>query len=244
MWVKIDDAMPHHPKLVAAGPQAFALDVAGICYASRYDTGGFIADRALTAILPSLSQPKRHARDLCEMGRWVRNEERGGYDIHDYDDYQFTKEERADMAQSKTNKSIFANHKRWHERRGVASPGCPYCLPTTSPRESPRESHGDAPGIPHPRPPTNPPESPDPTRPDYDTKRQNQGCEQIDLEHGLQSGAGESGLTSDIDTTTPLSEEEERAVSVLVSHGKSREGAIETVRWLTPAGALQKLEAG
>ena len=78
-WVKLDDAMPHHPKVIAAGPQGFALDVAGICYSNRYGTDGFIASYALAAVCPSLPNPKRWARILVEAGRWVEVD--GGWRI-------------------------------------------------------------------------------------------------------------------------------------------------------------------
>lgn len=153
MWVKIDDGMPHHPKLVSAGAQAFALDVAGICYASRYDLDGFIADGSLAAILPGLSQAKRHAGKLVEVGRWRRDDDRGGYVIHDYEDYQFTAEERAENQQGRSEKSILANHKRWHVRRGMTSPDCPHCIPNASQTHPTGDSSGNPRGIPQ-HPPT------------------------------------------------------------------------------------------
>lgn len=166
MWVRIEDGMPHHPKLVAAGPQAFALDVAAICYATKFDTEGFIADGALNAVLPGLAQARRHAKKLEEIGRWVRDETRSGWVVHDYDDYQFTAAERSDIANAKTAKSVLANHKRWHERRGVTSPECPHCFPDASPKES----HGDTSGIPprNPKPIPNHPTEQDKTRQDLD----------------------------------------------------------------------------
>lgn len=167
MWVKVDDGMPHHPKLVAAGPQAFALDVAAICYASRYDTDGFVADGALAAVLPGLPQVKRHAKRLVEIGRWLRNDERGGYDIHDYEDYQFTSEERADRDQVRSDKGVFANHKRWHVRRGVVSEDCPHCFPELSQQGRPEDDVGNPQGNPKAIP-NHPPSRPDPK--DLDTE--------------------------------------------------------------------------
>lgn len=41
-WVRIDDGMPQHPKVAAAGPLAFALQIAGLCYCNRNLTDGFI----------------------------------------------------------------------------------------------------------------------------------------------------------------------------------------------------------
>jgi hypothetical protein len=85
-WVKLDDAMPHHPKVMAAGPEAFALDVAGICYSNKHATDGFIAEASLPAVFPALRNPKRWALKLVEVGRWVEVD--GGWQIHDVADYQ------------------------------------------------------------------------------------------------------------------------------------------------------------
>lgn len=85
-WVKLDDAMPHHPKVMAAGAQAFALDVAGIAYSNRFGTDGFIGSDQLPAVLPCLSSPRKWVAKLVQVGRWIEVD--GGWEIHDVDDYQ------------------------------------------------------------------------------------------------------------------------------------------------------------
>ncbi len=111
-WAKLDDAMPHHPKVMMAGPQAFALDVAAICYSNRFGCDGFIADEMLPAVLPSLASPKKWAGKLVQAGRWVRED--GGWQIHDIDDYQPTaveqEEERA--AARERMRNLRANRRR------------------------------------------------------------------------------------------------------------------------------------
>lgn len=89
-WVRLDDAMPHHPKTMRAGVEGFALDVAGIAYSNRYDTDGFIGDDDLPAVLPCLKSPKKFAQKLVEASRWERDNSRGGWHIHDIHDYQPT----------------------------------------------------------------------------------------------------------------------------------------------------------
>lgn len=147
-WVKLDDAMPHHPKVVKAGPLAFALDVAGIAYSNRYETRGFIADGVLGALLPGLTTPRKYASRLVEAGRWERDEAAGGYHIHDIEDYQLTPEQREEREESKRAKALAGNHKRWHVDRGVTDPDCPLCSPNgrqAVPRESPDDSPNDSP---------------------------------------------------------------------------------------------------
>lgn len=91
-WVKLDDSMPTNPKVLAAGTDGFALDVAAIAYANRYETDGFIADHVLSAVFPPLKNPRKVAARLVEVGRWVRSD--GGWLIHGYHDYQPAKEDR------------------------------------------------------------------------------------------------------------------------------------------------------
>jgi hypothetical protein len=150
-WVRLDDAMPNHPKVMAAGPQGFALDVAGICYSNKHSTDGFIPDYALPAVCPSLSSPRKWARRLVEVGRWVAVD--GGWRIHDIEDFQFTRAEMEDRETAKSEKAAKANHVRWHKQRGVVDPNCSLCDPRTIPGRSPDD------------PRTNHPVSPVPSRP-------------------------------------------------------------------------------
>lgn len=91
-WVKLDDSMPTHPKMMAVGVEGFALDVAGIAYCNRYETNGFITDQSLGAVLPALRSPGRIAEKLVAVGRWSRVD--GGWQIHDYLEYQPSRESK------------------------------------------------------------------------------------------------------------------------------------------------------
>lgn len=98
-WVRIDDMMPHHPKYLEAGPLGFALQVAGLCYASRYLTDGYIPYPAVPTLLDFrfLSRWETEAvdafdvaRELCGIGIWSRrnpDDELDGFIIHDYLEY-------------------------------------------------------------------------------------------------------------------------------------------------------------
>ena len=96
-WVRIDDQMPHHPKVVRVGPLGFAMQIAGLCYCNRFLTDGFIPHAAIPTFL-DFTELDEHAFNgrggvcwmavakLLEMGVWEETE--GGYQIHDYLDYQ------------------------------------------------------------------------------------------------------------------------------------------------------------
>lgn len=88
-WVKVDEDMPWHPKVMAAGAEAFAIDIAGLCYSNKFGTDGFVPDAALGLLFPE-SDAEALASKLVEAGRWVRDNDRGGFLIHDAADYQPT----------------------------------------------------------------------------------------------------------------------------------------------------------
>lgn len=123
-WVRIDEDFAEHPKLAKAGPLAMALQVAALCYCNRHLTDGFIPWSVARTLVAweflgheELRGPKHYriavtsGRDeapaevsadfviglLLEVGIWDQVE--GGYAIHDYSEYQPTRdvvlEERA-----------------------------------------------------------------------------------------------------------------------------------------------------
>jgi hypothetical protein len=97
-WVKMDDGYRHHPKILAAGPLAMALDVAGMGYCAENLTDGFVPFSALITLINfervwdasyvAGSQgdigwtARETARVLVQVGRWIEVE--GGFEIHDY----------------------------------------------------------------------------------------------------------------------------------------------------------------
>ena len=99
-WVRLDDAFPQHPKVVVVGPLGIAMQVAGLCYCSRFLTDGFIPTSAVPTMM-DFSELDEHAfngggnvcwravRKLTEAGIWLEVD--GGYQIHDYLLYQPSK---------------------------------------------------------------------------------------------------------------------------------------------------------
>jgi hypothetical protein len=116
-WVKIDEDFYQHPKVIQAGPLAMALQVAGLCYCNRNLTDGFVPWAAARGLLTweFLEAPEGDGRQrrktisttcgmqgddvsseyviglLLNAGMW--EEAVGGYRIHDFPEYQLTKEE-------------------------------------------------------------------------------------------------------------------------------------------------------
>lgn len=89
-WVKIDDQAMTNAKVLAAGPDAVTLWLAGLCYANAQHNDGVIPKVVLNALYPSDEWDRRRreraARRLVEVRLWV--EEGDHWRIHDYADYQ------------------------------------------------------------------------------------------------------------------------------------------------------------
>lgn len=94
-WLKLDDKYDDHPKIVAAGPEASWLDVRGMLYCARHETDGYISESQLKRIGGDFSARKRRGlvEKLVEVGRWIQDEERGGWCVHDFLAYNFSAEE-------------------------------------------------------------------------------------------------------------------------------------------------------
>lgn len=102
-WVRLDDGFPQHPKVVTTGPLGLALQVAGLCYCSRYLTDGFIPQAAVPSLLDfseeELTLNLQEGGGLCLLtverlvsaGVWAIAP--GGYRVHDYLHYQPSKEQ-------------------------------------------------------------------------------------------------------------------------------------------------------
>lgn len=99
-WVRLDDQFPGHPKVVKAGPPAAWLHVAGLCYCARYLTDGFVSDAALMGMGQyGRSRAQSLAERLVGAGLWEHSD--GGYVIHDYLDYQPSRERVEQQRQQK-----------------------------------------------------------------------------------------------------------------------------------------------
>lgn len=77
-WVKIDDHLPTHPKVIGLSDKAFRLYVSSICFSSANQTDGEI----LPAALPALGGTPKLAAELVAVALWDTS--RKGWAVHDY----------------------------------------------------------------------------------------------------------------------------------------------------------------
>jgi hypothetical protein len=96
-WVRLDDGIAHHPKLVEAGPLALALQVTALGYTNSHLTNGFVPASAplllvgferYHVIIDAFSELWDWAAVMVEHGLWEPAPDRDGRIIHDYLDYQ------------------------------------------------------------------------------------------------------------------------------------------------------------
>lgn len=113
-WVKLDENMTDHPKLVEAGPLAGWLYVCGLSYCNRLTTDGFIPEVVLGRLGAfDLEHDVRGlAVGLCDVGLWEWDDDRSGWWVHNYSEYQPTREE----VRAKSEQARSAARTRWGKR--------------------------------------------------------------------------------------------------------------------------------
>lgn len=105
-WVKVFNSLPAHPKILRAGDRAAWLFVCGLCYSNEHLTDGFIAREVLVVAAPGVKNPERLARNLVEVGLWDTTE--GGWQVHDYGDYQRTSQQVKDVRRKDRERKGYA----------------------------------------------------------------------------------------------------------------------------------------
>jgi hypothetical protein len=138
-WVKLDDKLPHHPKVRALPPSiakpAYGLYVASIQFCQHYDTDGMIRRADLHLILPSATKPTtREITALVLVGLW--EETPSGWCVHDYLEHNLSSGERK-QAQSanKTRQEKYRDALR--NASGNASRNALQTSPPPLPSQSP-----------------------------------------------------------------------------------------------------------
>jgi hypothetical protein len=96
VWVKLDDSYFEHPKVASAGEAAAVANLRAICWSSRFLTDGFLPDAVAHQLAGS--QPQETVAALVRPyhgrpGLWVHLEAQNGYAIHDFLDYNPSKEQ-------------------------------------------------------------------------------------------------------------------------------------------------------
>lgn len=135
MWVKLDNGIATHPKILTAGPLALAIQIRAICYASQNQTDGFLPTNAIPLLLTGLDQIDIEtgsitgsegqpiagfgttASDLdwphimVTAGLW--DAEKNGYMIHDYLQWNLSKKQYESMKKKLSSAGKKGMKSRW-----------------------------------------------------------------------------------------------------------------------------------
>ena len=133
-WFKVDDSFHSHPKVLAATPAALGLWVVAGSWSGANLSDGFVPDHVLPRLLPD---PDALAKELVTCRLWRRA--KGGYQFHDWIDYQPSKQEALAGKAKKSIGGALGNHRRWHVDTGKSDPQCRYCHPSDSDTEGGRQ---------------------------------------------------------------------------------------------------------
>lgn len=144
-WVRFDDQYPIHRKVAGLSDTAFRLHSAAIFWCARNGTDGFVSEEDLDQVCAQVRAPERFAAECVKRGTWHVSghgcdsehcppaREEPGWVIHDYLEYQPTKEEaeaaEKKQREQKSSGGTLGNHRRWHAQRGVFKKDCPWCSP-------------------------------------------------------------------------------------------------------------------
>lgn len=109
VWAKVDDQYPRNRKVLAAGAEGMALDIAGMCWSNAEGTDGHIPDYVVAALYPMRS-PRKTAAKLVEVGRWHAPDHDcpdcpavdGGWYIHDFLKYNPTADRAAAKSEARS----------------------------------------------------------------------------------------------------------------------------------------------
>lgn len=93
-WVRLDDAMPDHPKVQGISDKAFRWLVKSWCHAARFTTDGHLADGYVKQVPPAVR------RELLASGLWESNGSTGLV-VHDYLDFNPSKQTIQDAKNKK-----------------------------------------------------------------------------------------------------------------------------------------------
>lgn len=127
-WLRIDDRVRTHPKVVQAGPDAAWFWFCGICYCREHLTDGFIPKAMLASLVPGvgLSAARKHAATLMRFVLWHETE--GGYRVHDFLDWNPSRADvEADREWDRRRKELYADPDLIAQIRQRDRDCCRYC---------------------------------------------------------------------------------------------------------------------
>lgn len=160
-WFKVDDKLHSSPKWRGATKGARALWSTAGSWCSDQLTDGNIPK----AMLRALDGTPADAASLVSVGLWETTTD--GWCFHDWSEYQPDAASVRAKRESESAGGSYGNHKRWHVKKNVNVPDCPFCTGEESGTRSGTQSgshrlggeSGANPPDPYPNPIPDPPSS-------------------------------------------------------------------------------------
>ncbi len=122
MWFKVDDHLHSHPKRYQVSLRALGLWTLAGSWCGENGTGG----RLPSAVLSSLGGKRADAKELVDARLWEVVP--GGWQFHDWDGYQPDVESIKAGREKQSLDGARGNHTKWHVRRNIVVPTCPFCI--------------------------------------------------------------------------------------------------------------------
>jgi hypothetical protein len=136
LFVPLDVNYSDDPKILEVGYRAELLYVRSLAIAKRLASDGAIHRNHLYRIGADIEDDGGAcmmwdlAKELVRAGLWV--EDGDGWVIAAWDRWNLTAAEVEERKRGKARGAAVANHKRWHEARGVVEPDCSFCADRSS----------------------------------------------------------------------------------------------------------------
>jgi len=177
-WARLDDQFPIHRKVGALSDASFRLHVEAICWCVRNLTDGAVSREDLPHVT-RIKKSERYAAELVQRGVW--HETADGWHIHDFLDYQPSKNQVQQDRASNTERQ-----RRWRDQH----------------KQDGHDGHSVSNGV------TNgvtngAPTRPDPTRTRPDPKGQSQSQE-LKTTGSQSSPSRGTRLPDDFEVTEPM----------------------------------------
>lgn len=90
-WAKFEDRFPWHRKVRGLSDAAFRLHVSAVCWSCEHLTDGMVM-RSELHLLSDVRRPTTSAKELTTAGLWDENDERTGWELHDFLVYNESRE--------------------------------------------------------------------------------------------------------------------------------------------------------
>ena len=145
-WVRLDDEFPDHKKVAGLSNDAFCLHVTAMCWVAKWQTDGKLPGKLLGKLGWRCQDPASAAAELVTANVWEITPE--GWEIHDFTQYNPTKEQIEALAATRSAAGKAGAMARWqnHSKTDGKSQGKQWQTdgkkmpPSPSPSEDDEES--------------------------------------------------------------------------------------------------------